>query len=195
MPYKHPIPDAPIAPSMLPRVPAAKLTLQDILVLTQPGNNPGQKNKSLELGTLFEAVKSSLPKDMLLVDNQDEYPSHYLISKFKGNSASSYLDNGDVGFCVVSRKGARYIAGVIENQVVTTDKLADDAVKPGTTACLQTKKYREEEHVCAACACIYMEDYLSVDYLDNIKECQCKKVPNPFYVVGAVTEEMTGDRA
>ena len=50
MPYKHPITDAPIAPSMLPRVPAAKLTLQDILVLTQPGNNPGQKNKGLELG-------------------------------------------------------------------------------------------------------------------------------------------------
>ena len=48
MPYKHPIPDAPIAPAMLPMVPAAKLTPQDILVLTQPGNNPGQKNKSLE---------------------------------------------------------------------------------------------------------------------------------------------------
>ena len=128
MPYKHPIPDAPIAPSMLPRVPAANLTLQDILVLTQPGNNPGEKNKGLELGVLFEAVKSSLPKDTLVVDEQDEYPSRYLIRKFKGNSASSYLDNGDVGFCVVSRKGVRSIAGVIENQAVTTDKLADDAV-------------------------------------------------------------------
>lgn len=55
MPYNHPIPDAPIAPSMLPRVAAADLTSQDVLVLTQPGNNPGQKNKSLELGTLFDA--------------------------------------------------------------------------------------------------------------------------------------------
>ena len=128
MPYKHPIPDAPIAPSMLPRVPAANLTLQDILVLTQPGNNPGEKNKGLELGVLFEAVKSSLPKDTLVVDEQDEYPSRYLIRKFKGNSASSYLDNGDVGFCVVSRKGVRSIAGVIENKAVTTDKLANDAV-------------------------------------------------------------------
>ena len=128
MPYKHPIPDAPIAPSMLPRVPAENLTPQDVLVLTQPGNNPGQKNKGLELGTLFEAVKSSLPKDTLVVDEQDEYPSRYLIRKFKGNSASSYLDNGDVGFCVVSRKGVRSIAGVIENNAVTTDKLADDAV-------------------------------------------------------------------
>ena len=113
---------------MLPRVPAANLTLQDILVLTQPGNNPGEKNKGLELGTLFEAVKSSLPKDTLLVDEQDEYPSRYLIRKFKGNSASTYLDKGDVGFFVVPIKDARYIAGVIQNKAVTTDKLADDAV-------------------------------------------------------------------
>ena len=195
MPYKHPIPDAPIAPSMLPRVAAENLTSQDVLVLTQPRNNPGQKNKGLELGTLFEAMKSSLPKDTLVVDESDENPSRYLIRKFKGNSSASYLDEGDVGFHVVSIRGARFIVGVIENKAVTTGKLADDAVKPGITACLQTKKYREEGHVCAACACIYMEDYLSVDYLDNIKECQCKKVPNPFYVVGAVTEEMTGDRA
>lgn len=51
MPYKHPIPDAPIAPSMLPRVAAENLTPQDILVLTQPGNNPGEKTKAV---TLFQ---------------------------------------------------------------------------------------------------------------------------------------------
>lgn len=128
MPYKHTIPDAPIAPSMLPRVSAAKLTLQDILVLTQPGNNPGEKNKGLELGALFEAMQSSLPTDTLLVDEQDENPSRYLIYKFKGNSASTYLTDGDVGFSVVSIRGARFIVGVIENQAVTTYKLADDAV-------------------------------------------------------------------
>lgn len=128
MPYIHQIPDAPIAPSMLPRVSAADLTSQDVLFLTQPGNNPGQKNKGLELGALFEAVKSSLPKDTLVVDEQDEYPDRYLIKKFKGNSAASSLDNGDVGFRVVSIKGVRTIAGVIQNQAVTTDKLANDAV-------------------------------------------------------------------
>ena len=128
MPYNRQIPDAPVAPSMLPRVAAADLTSQDVLILTQPGNNPGQKNKGLELGELFEAVKSSLPKDTLVVDKQDKYPEHYLINKFKGNSAASYLDNGDVGFCVVSIKGVRSIAGVIENQAVTTSKLANDAV-------------------------------------------------------------------
>lgn len=128
MPYNRQIPDAPIAPSMLPRVAAADITSQDVLILTQPGNNPGEKNKGLELGALFEAMRSSLPKDTLVVDEQDKYPEHYLIRKFKGNSASSYLDNGDVGFFVVSIKGSRYIAGVIENQAVTTDKLANDAV-------------------------------------------------------------------
>ena len=45
MPYNRQIPDAPIAPSMLPRVAAADLTSQDVLILTQPGNNHGEKNK------------------------------------------------------------------------------------------------------------------------------------------------------
>lgn len=128
MPYDRQIPDAPIAPSMLPRVAAENLTSQDVLILTQPGNNPGQKNKGLELGALFEAMKSSLPKDTLVVDESDENPSRYLISKFKGNSAASYLSDGDVGFMAVTIRGARFIVGVIENKAVTTYKLADDAV-------------------------------------------------------------------
>lgn len=55
MPYDRQIPDAPIAGSMLPRVEAADLKSQDILVLTQPGNPIGQKNKALELGALFSS--------------------------------------------------------------------------------------------------------------------------------------------
>ena len=51
MPYNRQIPDAPIAGSMLPR--PTELTLDDILVLIQPGNPIGQKNKALELGALF----------------------------------------------------------------------------------------------------------------------------------------------
>ena len=50
MPYNRQIPDAPIAPSMLPH--ATELTLEDILVLTQPGNPIGQKNKALTLQVL-----------------------------------------------------------------------------------------------------------------------------------------------
>lgn len=50
MPYNRQIPDAPIAPSMLHH--ATELTLEDILVLTQPGNPIGQKNKALVLSVL-----------------------------------------------------------------------------------------------------------------------------------------------
>ena len=50
MPYNRQIPDAPIAPSMLPRVAAAKLTLQDILVLTQPGNNLVRRTRAWNRG-------------------------------------------------------------------------------------------------------------------------------------------------
>lgn len=52
MPYNRQIPDAPIAGSMLPR--ATELTLDDILVLIQPGNPIGQKNKSLALAALAD---------------------------------------------------------------------------------------------------------------------------------------------
>lgn len=50
MPYNRQIPDAPIAGSMLPRPTA--LTAQDLLLLIQPGNNLGQKNKAVTLSQL-----------------------------------------------------------------------------------------------------------------------------------------------
>ena len=57
MPYKHPIPDAPIAGSMLPRPTA--LTAKDLLLLIQPGNNLGQKNKALTLEMLAAFLGNS----------------------------------------------------------------------------------------------------------------------------------------
>lgn len=53
MPYNHPIPDAPIAGSMLPR--ATSVDTSDLLVLIKPNNPLGQRNKSLELGGLFDS--------------------------------------------------------------------------------------------------------------------------------------------
>lgn len=52
MPYDRQIPDAPIALSMLPRA-AADLKKNDLLYLVKPGNNLGERCKSLELETLF----------------------------------------------------------------------------------------------------------------------------------------------
>ena len=55
MSYKHQIPDAPIALSMLPRVAAADLKKNDLLYLVKPDNNLGERCKSLELETLFSS--------------------------------------------------------------------------------------------------------------------------------------------
>lgn len=52
MPYDRQIPDAPIAPSMLPR--ATQLNAGDLIILTQPGNPIGQRSRALELGKLSE---------------------------------------------------------------------------------------------------------------------------------------------
>lgn len=55
MPYDRQIPDAPIAMSMLPRAAAADLKNNDLLYLVKPGNNLGERCKSLELGGLFDS--------------------------------------------------------------------------------------------------------------------------------------------
>lgn len=94
----------------------------DYLYLVQgSGSN---RDRKISLTALF----ASSPAHTLLVDGSDENPGHYLIDKFNAASAATYLSGGDVGFVVVSIRGARFIAGVIENQAVTTDKIADDAV-------------------------------------------------------------------
>lgn len=51
MPYNHPIPDAPVAPSMLPMVvtPASN----DLVYAVQPGNQPGNRSRALQLGVLL----------------------------------------------------------------------------------------------------------------------------------------------
>ena len=108
--------------TLLEKPDAENVSGSDYIYLVQ--GTGSDRDRKINLDALF----ASDPAHTLVVDEQDEYPGHYLIRKFKGNSAASYLDNGDVGFCVVSIKGERSIAGVIENQAVTTDKLADDAV-------------------------------------------------------------------
>lgn len=50
--YDRTIPDAPLPISMLPR--ANALTLQDLLLLTQPGNPQGQRSKALSLQLLAQ---------------------------------------------------------------------------------------------------------------------------------------------
>lgn len=72
-----------------------------------------------------------LPVFVILVDSEDadaaNYP--YLMDKFI--AAGKTADNSygqEVGFAVVGTRGGRRIIGIIENETITTDKLADDAV-------------------------------------------------------------------
>ena len=108
--------------TLLEKPDAENVSGSDYLYIVQGSGS--KRDRKINLDALF----ASDPAHTLVVDEQDKYPEHYLINKFKGNSASSYLDKGDVGFFVVPIKDARYIAGVIQNKAVTTDKLADDAV-------------------------------------------------------------------
>ena len=108
--------------TLLEKPDAENVSGLDYLYIVQGSGS--KRDRKINLDALF----ASDPAHTLVVDEQDKYPEHYLINKFKGNSASSYLDKGDVGFFVVPIKDARYIAGVIQNKAVTTDKLADDAV-------------------------------------------------------------------
>ena len=108
--------------TLLEKPDAENVQGSDYLYLVQGSGS--KRDRKIKLDALF----ASDPAHTLVVDEKDEYPGHYLINKFKGNSASSYLDEGDVGFRVVSIRGARFIVGVIENQAVTTDKIADNAV-------------------------------------------------------------------
>lgn len=64
-----------------------------------------------------------------------------------------------------------------------------DAWEPGKTPCIRTKR-AEGDHV--VCACCFMSgvDYIKVDYMGNPRECQCKKLPNPFYVDGLQGSEI-----
>lgn len=108
--------------TLLDKPDAENVSGSDYLYIVQGSGS--KRDRKIKLDALF----ASDPAHTLVVDEQDEYPGHYLINKFKGNSASSYLDEGDVGFRVVSIRGARFIVGVIENKAVTTYKLADEAV-------------------------------------------------------------------
>lgn len=70
MPYNNQIPDSPIPVSMLPRADA--LTKYDLLYLVQPGNQLGQRSKSLTLEALadsdvfFEGVRNAVIKSNIL---------------------------------------------------------------------------------------------------------------------------------
>lgn len=67
------------------------------------------RDRKIKLDALF----ASDPAHTLVVYEQDKYPEHYLIRKFKGNSAASYLDNGDVGFRAVTIRNELHLPIIV----------------------------------------------------------------------------------
>lgn len=75
---------------------------------------------------------------------------------------------------------------LIDSDVVVTKEMLEQlasAWKQGTTPCILTKQSASGHVVCSCC---YMAgvDYLKVDYMSNPRQCQCYKLPSPFYVDG-----------
>lgn len=75
---------------------------------------------------------------------------------------------------------------LIDSDVVVTKEMLEQlasAWKQGTTPCILTKPSASGHVVCSCC---YMAgvDYLAVDYMNNPRQCQCYKLPSPFYVNG-----------
>lgn len=69
----------------------------------------------------------------------------------------------------------------------TVQMLVDNATE-GKTACANTKG-TTVGHVVTSCCILSVRDYLKVDYLTEPRNCQCKKLPNPFYIQGAYAYE------
>lgn len=64
--------------------------------------------------------------------------------------------------------------------------------RKSTTPCVNTKGVTEKEssHVVTSCALLSREDYMEVDFMRNPYECQCLKLPSPFYVEGVIGTEI-----
>lgn len=79
----------------------------------------------------------------------------------------------------------QYVFLIDSDVVATRGQLSrlTEAWKPGCTPCLRTK-VAETAHVVGACCFMRGSDYLKIDYMAHPHECQCVKLPSPFYVDG-----------
>lgn len=167
MPYIHQIPDAPVAPSMLPRVAAADLTLQDVLILTQPGNNPGQKTKSvtlsqiadfLQLGNFSEITLNGINgKKLVLNGNGITYtepptPGNLDQYEITANDNGVQIEiNGPQGNCLVkvapNEISISRILNGLESKVVTSENgiSVSSQTREGGEVVTRTSTFNSEE--------------------------------------------------
>lgn len=83
----------------------------------------------------------------------------------------------------------KYVFLVDSDVVASHGQLARlaEAWEPGKTPCLRTK-VGETAHVVGACCFMHGADYLKINYLEAPRVCQCRKLPNPFYIEGQASE-------
>lgn len=82
---------------------------------------------------------------------------------------------------------------LMDSDVVTDTESVEKLVsawKPGITPCINTKG-DGFDHIVTSCALISANDYVKVDYTAKLNECQCRKLPCPFYVEGTHGYEVT----
>lgn len=75
---------------------------------------------------------------------------------------------------------------LIDSDVVVSKEMLEQlasAWKQGSTPCILTKESDKGHTVCSCCFMAGV-DYLKVDYMGKPRECQCLKLPSPFYVDG-----------
>ena len=76
---------------------------------------------------------------------------------------------------------------LLDSDVVVSREAVNLLLKawtPDTTPCACTKE-GNGGHVVCSCALVHRTDYEKVDYLSEMMQCQCMKLPHPFYVDGA----------
>lgn len=87
------------------------------------------------------------------------------------------------GFVLSHRREFEHVL-LLDADVVVGPEILDKlmaAWKPGTTPCINTKGM-PTGHVITSCALVSMDEYATVNYLDHAEICQCRKLPNPFYI-------------
>lgn len=127
MPYNRPIPDAPIAGSMLPRPTA--LTAQDLLLLIQPGNNLGQKNKALTLEMLAAFLSNSQFDEITITGANGKT----LVLNGEGSTYTKPPTYGTLDKFTITQNGDGIEVAVRGPQVSRVVKIATDEISISKT--------------------------------------------------------------
>ena len=88
-------------------------------------------------------------------------------------------------------KKYKFVYLIDSDVVVTKEDLVklSETWKQGTTPCILTKD-SDSGHVVCSCCFMAGVDYLRVDYMSQPRQCQCYKLPAPFYVDGLKGQEI-----